>query len=199
MTPSELFRILAEKYPSHVVSSICEVETTCRRRGFCEDKQENTVIDFDEVKNDFYQGTRRPSSVDAVCVGKTGKYFCFVELKGWKNYMRFLNKQKVSVEETANGYDLSGKLEDSQRLCVALTGEDSLFAEMPVVFVLVTDVEVESDGSKLFADLMFKLADTSSDTYSKCISAAKQTLDTQVRIDHDYISCKDFDKHISAL
>ena len=56
MTPTELYEMLSAKYPSHIVGSICEVETTCRKKGFCSQKQNYPVIEFDEVKNYFCQG-----------------------------------------------------------------------------------------------------------------------------------------------
>ena len=199
MTPIELYKKMSAQYPSHVVASICEVETTCRKKGFCAQNQNYPVIDFDEVKNDFCQGGKSLASVDAVCASGKGRYFCFVELKGWSNYVNYLDKQKKTIAETAKGYNLKGKLDDSQEICILISGNKDLFMGMPIVFLLVTDITAKDDGMAVFADAMFKLAETSSDTYSKCLTAARKTLDTEIRVEHDYVYCKDFDKYIAAL
>lgn len=199
MTPTELYRLFEAKYPHRVVGAICEVETTCRRQGFCEHRQSVQVIDFDEVKNDFYQGVRSPASVDAVCASGSGRYFCFVELKGWKNYLRFENKQKEGIEATAASYHLDRKLEASEQLCISISSDGSLFASMSVVFVLVTDIDVAENGMEAFAGSLFALAETSSDRYLRCRTAAMQVLETEIKVEHDYVCCKDFDRHIADL
>ncbi len=199
MTPSELYRLLKNVCPDLEVESICDVETTCKRNGFCGHRQGVPVVDFDKVKSSFYKGRRSPASVDAVCVSGKGKYFCFVELKGWKNYLRFENKQKNSVEETVSGYHLGKKLEDSERLCVDISGDESLFDSMPVVFVLVTDIEVKEHGLESFADNMFALAETASEHYLECRTAARNVIESEIYVEHDYICCKDFDRHIESF
>lgn len=199
MTPAELYRLLETKYPDSVVGSICKLEKNCRRQGFCERRQGMPVVDFDGVKDIFYQGRRKPSSVDAVCVSGKGKYFCFVELKGWKKYLQYEEKQKENIEETAGGYHLEEKREGSVQLCVEIAEDDSLFASMPVVFLLMTDIEVKENGIEAFANSMFALAETSSDRYVRCVTAAKNVLESQIRVEHDYICCKDFDKYVSSV
>lgn len=199
MTPSDLYDKLVCKYSTLVVDSICQVETTCRKRGFCAEKQSHQVIDFDEVKNVFYQGKGTPASVDAVCLGDKKQYFCFVELKGWNNYIAHIDKQKDDVKNTAAGYNLRGKLEDSEELCEKIIGDANLFDSMPIVFLLVTDIEVKNDGMEAFADAMFKLAETSTDITSRCVNAAEDILKEQIRIEHDYIYCKEFDSHLAKL
>lgn len=77
-----------------------------QENGFCSDSQKYPVLDFDEIKNDFCRGTITLSSVDAVCVGELQKYFCFVELKGWERYIKYIDKQRKSVAKTVSGYNL---------------------------------------------------------------------------------------------
>lgn len=127
MTPIELYEFLRSQYSDFEVDSICQIEKTCKRVGLCTDKQGLHVIDFDKLKDTYYNKvTQKPASVDAVCLGNLQKYFCFVELKGWRNYMLYLEKQKRNIEETAKEYNLSGKLKDSQRLCCELTSDNDL-------------------------------------------------------------------------
>lgn len=161
MTPQELYHSICLRYQECEVDSICQTEKTCKRNGFCNDKQHHGVIDFDKVKDTYYDHLgvdKKPASVDAVCVGDQHEHFCFVELKGWKSYMAHRSQQKKNVEETAADYNLVGKLRDSQRLCMELTSNPDLFANMPIVFLLVTDIDVNENGLEWFADRLTDLA-----------------------------------------
>jgi len=200
MSPIELYEFIRSQYPCFEVDSICQTDKYCKRVGLCTDKQGHHVIDFDELKDTYYNKvTQKPASVDAVCVGNLQKYFCFVELKGWRNYMLHLKKQKRNIEETAKEYNLSGKLKDSQTLCIDLTSDKELFANMPVVFLLVTDIDVNKEGIENFNYNLNALASTSSDIYSECITESRRTLESEIRIQHDYVYCKDFDEHMKSL
>lgn len=70
---------------------------------------------------------------------------------------------------------------------------------MPVIFLLVTDINVKTNGIVAFADMMNKLGSNSSDIYSDCMSASEHTLDSVIHIDHKYIYCREFDDELSAL
>lgn len=201
MTPLELYSILKTNYSIHEVESVCCVEKTCKRNGFCVDYQHEKVLDFDNIKKDYYKGSSipMPASVDAVCVGGKYEHFCFVEMKGWDNYINYLEKQKKSIEQTVEGYNLEGKLMDSQELCINITKDKDLFAHMPVIFLLVTDIDVKANGIVSFADMINKLGGNSTDIYSKCLSEAQKTLDSEIHIEHQYIYCKEFDKNILVL
>lgn len=202
MTPEELYNILSSKYPQFVVDSICCVDKRCKD-AFCSEKQGWSVLSFDDVKESRYKIKKRelpmPASVDAVCIGKKQKYFCFVELKGWERYIANFEKQKKSIPETAGDYNLENKLKDSQNICKEITGDDDLFAQIPVIFLLVTDIDVKERGIESFSDMLTTLAQTGTDIYSECVTNAKKTLDSEIHIDHDYIFCKDFDDHIKDL
>ena len=201
MKPLELYNSLKLKYPSYEVGCICHVESTCCKKGFCSDIQHTPVLDFDAIKDHFCHGqtVSTPASVDAVCVGSLQKYFCFVELKGWDNYINFLDKQKNNIKETVDGYNLNGKLYDSQNLCIRITNNQDLFADMHIIFLLVTDINVKDNGIVAFADLVNKLGSNSTDIYSKCVSESKRTLDSEIHIDHDYVYCREFDDKLSVL
>ena len=51
MTPQELYHSICLRYQECEVDSICQTEKTCKRNGFCNDKQHHGVIDFDKVKD----------------------------------------------------------------------------------------------------------------------------------------------------
>lgn len=201
MIPSELYDCIKAKYPIYEVGCVCHVESTCFKNGFCSGMQHTPVLDFDKIKDDYYKGqvVATPASVDAVCVGGHQKYFCFVEMKGWDNYINYLDKQKKSVKETVENYNLERKLLDSQRLCVNIVNKSDLFAQMPVIFLLVTDINVKTNGIVALADMMNKLGSNSTDIYTNCLFASKQTLDSEIHIDHQYIYCREFDNEISVL
>ena len=200
MTPIELYEFLRSQYSDFEVDSICQIGKTGKRVGLCTDKQGLHVIDFDKLKDTYYNKvTQKPASVDAVCLGNLQKYFCFVELKGWRNYMLYLEKQKRNIEETAKEYNLSGKLKDSQRLCCELTSDNDLFSDMPIVFLLVTDIDVNKNGIDNFSYNLNALASTSTVIYSECITKSRKTLNSEIYIQHDYICCKDFDEHMKNL
>lgn len=189
MTPSELYSFIKREFPCCHVESVCKTETTCSREGFCDNMQCHAAIDFDRVKDTFCSGRKGdvPASVDAVCVGEVGKYFCFVELKGWRRYIDNLSRQKRTISETAAKYNLSGKLADSQRLCMQIVDDEDLFAHMPVVFLLVTDISVDADGIGAFGEMLSYLSSSSTDVYSQCLTNAKRTLDSEIHINHYYI------------
>lgn len=201
MTPIQLYNALSTAYPQHIVESVCCTETNCKKRGYCLDKQSYPVLDFDEIKKEYYHGqpVSMPASVDAVCVGSKQKHVCFVELKGWENYISHISQQRDSIEETAGGYNLDGKLLDSQELCKKITSDPDLFLNIPTIFLLVTDIDVKTHGIESFADNMLALASTGTDIYSQCATAAKRTLDSEIHIDHYFIYCKDFDEFVANL
>lgn len=201
MTPLDLYTILSLEYPSRVVESVCCTDKECCKKGYCADKQVLPVLDFDEIKKDFYNGKNvtMPASVDAICVGNKQEHICFVELKGWDSYIAHLKQQKKTPQETTAGYNLTGKLSDSQDLCKIITGDYDLFAHMPTTFILVTDIDVNNYGIESFANTMFSLSGTGSDIYSECLSNARKTLDSEIHINHYYVYCKQFDQLFSTL
>lgn len=201
MKPDDLYEIIRAKYPSLEVEGVCYVHKDCKRLGFCSDAQKTRVLDFDEIKNCEYHGLKKsvPSSVDAVCISGNKQTFCFVELKGWRLYIDYLTKQRHSVEETVDDYHLERKLIDSQSLCMSLASDSNVFAEVPICFILVTDIDTSTNGLESFHSMMTDLANCTVNLYSNCISAAEKTLDSEIHINHYYITCKQFDQFLSTI
>ena len=73
------------------------------------------------------------------------------------------------------------------------------FPTCPIVFLLVTDIDVNKNGIDNFNYNLNALASTSIVTYSECITKSRQTLNSEIYIQHDYICCKDFDEHMKNL
>lgn len=70
---------------------------------------------------------------------------------------------------------------------------------MPIVFLLVTDIDVNKNGIDNFNYNLNALASTSTVTYSEYITKFRQTFNSEIYIQHDYICCKDFDEHMKNL
>lgn len=201
MTPQQLYNTIKRIYPHYEVASICHTNKDCLRNGFCSNVQSVNVINFDFVKEDFYKGqTPTPASVDAVCVSTNGKQkFCFVEMKGWQQYMNKISRQKRTPEETALGYNLAGKLNDSQQLCIDLVADKDLFSKISVQFLLVTDIDTKINGIEAFQSLLNQLGQTSSNLYSKCITESCKVLESEIFIDKVYLTCKNFDQILNSI
>lgn len=201
MTPKELYDLICSQMPDYEVPSICYLEKNCLKNGFCSYSQSNPVLDFDNIKNKHFRDLKKstPASVDALTAGVHGTALCFVELKGWKNYIDHHTKQKKTVQETASGYNLAGKLSDSQALCIDLSKEPDIFAHMPVRFILVTDIDPTVSGIEYIHSMFIALAETTTEIYSQCITESQKVLDSDIHIDKVFIQCKDFDKYIATI
>lgn len=200
MTPQQLYDTIRQAYPHTEVASICYTNRTCKQDGFCPDLQTGNVIDFDAVKDSRYKGMApTPASVDAVCVSnKERQIFFFVEMKGWQKYIDKVYYQKQTPKEIASGYNLAGKLSDSQRLCVELASDKNLFAKMPVQFLLVTDIDTETQGINSFHSMLNMLGQSSTHLYSECLNQAQKSLDSEIYIDKAYITCKEFNNFLKG-
>lgn len=119
MTAEELFRLLATTYSLHS-QIICDLHNPCeslsKRR--CSDVLTHELINFDKVKIAFYKGqpVNQRSSADGFTYQKD--WFCFVELKGWRDYiMHNADASQSDIQEQADKYDLSKKYQDSMYIC----------------------------------------------------------------------------------
>ena len=113
--------------------------------------------------------------------------------------IKYIGKQRKSVAKTVSGYNLEGKLKDSQKLCMEIVADSVIFSDMPVFFLLVTDIDVKSHGIEALAEMLDVLGETSTDIYSQCISESGKVLDSEILIGHKYIYCKEFDKVMATL
>lgn len=200
MTPHDLYELIKGMYPHSEVPSICYTDKSCLRNGFCTHVQSTKVINFDKVKDDFCKGqSEKPASVDAICISGSDKVFYFIELKGWKKYLETQSKQRRSPQETVEGYKLSAKLSDSQRLCERLTSSSKLFADIPIRFLLVTDIDTKTHGIESFHSMLNQLGQTSTNIYLDCLQLARNTLESEIKIEREYISCKEFDSHMKSV
>lgn len=98
-----------------------------------------------------------------------------------------------------SGYNLEGKLKDSQKLCMEIVADSDIFSNMPVFFLLVTDIDVKTRGVEALVEMLDVLGEISTDIYTQCISESGKVLDSEILIEHKYIYCKEFDKVMATL
>ena len=128
-----------------------------------------------------------------------GHYFCFIEIKGWKKYLEWNTPSEKGIQEQAE-YDLKGKLETSEEICVAISGQHNIFRQIPEVFILVTDIDVSEQGVENFHFNMMALATTSSVWESKCNTELNSQLEQQITtIPKYYVTCKQLENKLNVI
>jgi len=124
-------------------------------------------------------------------------------LKGWADFLAFHTNPdtlQTEIEEQADKYDLNKKLMDSLFICREVSENADIFKDASIAFILVTDIDVDEDGTmELYSDLM-GLAETSSDWQMICNRELKdKLLSLPSDISTYYIKCQNFDEAISKL
>lgn len=153
-----LYKRLRE-YVSLPEKSICvlhlaEPRTPCpQSKYFCGTVSKKPVLDFDSVKELFCHQEETDTlwpSVDAVLY--KDELFLFVEIKGWRNFDTFQVRTEDSQEEVrikaenqAFKFNLKQKVEKSMDICRSISGDELLFDSIPLIYVLITDIETILD------------------------------------------------------
>lgn len=181
---------------------ICDLHNPCKIARKCQIVHHWPIIDFDDIKTKFHQGLSgdTPASVDGITF--SGRRFCFVEIKGWVEFLNHLKarNQELAIARKAASYDLSKKLFDSISICQILSGIEDLLSSLPVTYVLVTDIETESNGLAMFHNNLLRLADPTDNWFAICNRELKARLTTiPGNIPTVYVSCKDFDQKMAML
>ena len=202
--PAELYAKLISDFdlPEHI---LCDLHKPCNKSNGhrCRSVMAYPIIDFDEVKTEYQRGKsgNPKSSVDGFTY--KNQLCCFVELKGWADFLAFhtnLDTMQEEIEAQADKYDLNKKLMDSLSICREVAENADIFKDASIVFILVTDIDVDEDGTmEFFSDLM-ELAETSSDWKVVCNRELKDRLSSlPSNISTYYIKCQKFDEVISKL
>jgi len=203
-TPAELYAKLISDFDlsEHI---LCDLHKPCNKSNGrrCKSVMTNSIIDFDEVKTEYQRGKSGDpkSSVDGFTY--KNQLCCFVELKGWTDFLTFHTNPdmlQMEIENQANKYDLNEKLMDSMSICREVSENADIFKDVSIAFILVTDIDVDKDGTmELYSDLM-GLAETSSDWQVICNRELKdKLLSLPSDISTYYIKCQNFDETISKL
>ena len=203
-TPAELYAKLISDF--HLSEHIlCDLHKPCNKSGGhrCASVLTYRMIDFDTVKTEVHKGKSGSpkSSVDGFTY--KNQLYCFVELKGWVDFLKFHTDPttlEVEIREQAESYDLNKKLIESMSVCREISGNAEIFKDANIAFILVTDIDVDEDGTmEFFSDLM-ELAETSSDWKVVCNRELKDRLSSlPSNISTYYIKCQKFDEVISKL
>ena len=203
-TPAELYIKLISDF-SLSERILCDLHKPCNKSNGhrCGSVMTYPIIDFDEVKTEYQRGKsgNPKSSVDGFTF--KNQLCCFVELKGWADFLAFHTNPdtlQTEIEELADKYDLNKKLVDSMSICRDVSENANIFKNVSIAFILVTDIDVDEDGTMEFYSNLMDLAETSSDWETICNRELKdKLLSLPSDISTYYIKCQNFDETISKL
>lgn len=188
MNAKELYQQILKAYPNIREATICNLHKPCAKSKRCTVTSLNQYIDFDQVETEFDRGKPSRQSVDAV--SSAGDKFCFIEIKGWKDFLLWNTPDDETIALQAQ-YDLKGKFDVSKDICIGITKDKTLFDVIPEVFVLVTDIDVNNEGIENFFFNMMALASTATEWKTKCNAALQQQLNSQITsVPKYYVDCK---------
>lgn len=202
MTPQELYDLLNRKYPGNT-AIICDLHSAClpKRGHLCKIPQKYEIMNFDEVKKVFDRNMHgQHKSVDAVAVSVSKEKFCFIELKSWQELWNHKGTVEA-IQAQAEKYkdSLPQKLTDSMTVCTEVVGNSDLFADFSVVYLFVTDIDVNYQPLESLASNLNVLAGTSSDWMCLCNKLSRGILSRVKDVSTYYEQCKNFDKLIETL
>ena len=202
--PTDLYsKFLSDyKLPEQI---LCDLHKPCNHATGhrCTTVLTHKVINFDDVKTEYQRGKKGPQKASVDGFTYKDKLFCFVELKGWADFLTFHTNPdtlKTEIKEQADKYDLNKKLTDSMLICKDISSNPELFKDHSIAFILVTDIDIVEDGTmELYSDLM-SLAETSTNWKTICNQELKGKLSTlPLTIRTFYIKCQEFDKTLMKL
>lgn len=200
MESKEIYDCIKAKYPD-LETVICFLHKPCIGNP-CSKVSAKKVLDFDCVECRFHVGVQPSPSVDAVTYNEENSIFYFVEIKGWEKFYTYQLKPfdeedwEAKIEVQVKDYDLEGKLDNSLSLCQDITANKDCFENTELIYVLVTDIEVEMNPLQSIAYNLAMLSETSSKWKDLCNKYLFKRLDDISDIKKLYVYCKDFDLRI---
>lgn len=93
---------------NYVEVALCTLHHPCSLTRNCINGGDKLVFDFDQVTKDYCQRKKMPScaSVDALTENKDT--ICFIEIKGWKNYLdHTTNISEHKIQKQVDKYNLT--------------------------------------------------------------------------------------------
>lgn len=196
MNAKNLYDLVLATYPQAGEFIVCDLYKPCKGLRQCGSVATKHLIDFDFVECEYDKGEPSRPSVDAIAVA--GNTFCFIELKGWVEYLKYNIPTACGIKMKAN-YNLKGKLAESEEICVSLSGQKNLFNDIPEVFILVTDIDVQSGGIENFRSNLMALSQTSNSWESVCNQALDTELKRQISISKYYTDCRHLDEMLERI
>lgn len=184
---------------------ICDLHKPCNKADGhrCTAALAHKVIDFDKVKTEYQRGKFGPQKASTDGFTFKDNLFCFVELKGWEDFLIFhtnIATLQSEIKEQTEKYNLNKKLTDSMLICKDVAQNEDLFKDAKIAFILVTDIDIEDDGTMEFYTDLMSLAETSTNWKVVCNRELKGKLSTlPSAINTYYIKCQEFDNVIALL
>ena len=189
-------------------TTICHSHKPCKETPRCSDMSVTAVLDFDSIELQLATG-HRPSlpSCDGVALNNAQSVFCFVEIKGWEQFIvrniadtnNLTENDKTKIDKQTAQYDLKGKLEQSIKDCEIIANQNNLFPAIPYAYVIVTDINSNTNAlDDLYANLS-NLAETAS-VWTYCDDNMRALLNSvDITVKKVYAHCRDFDYIMSQI
>lgn len=98
MTPEHIYKQVMTK-TGVTPCSLCQLHVPCQHTPSCISLQQTPVINLDEVETQWHSAQGCASSPSSDALSYTEKVLCFVELKGWKE---FLSHQPIAQKPLAS-------------------------------------------------------------------------------------------------
>lgn len=86
MTPEHIYKQVMTK-TGVTPCSLCQLHVPCQHTPSCLSLQQTPVINLDEVETQWHSAQGCASSPSSDALSYTEKVLCFVELKGWKEFL----------------------------------------------------------------------------------------------------------------
>lgn len=206
MTPQDIILHLASYSPvSRTI--VCNINSGCNSKGnghyLCGSPKSSTeVLNFDIIKEKFQDEAKIPysKSVDAVCSTPQNTRLCFIEMKSWEMFLKYNNDEKaVEKQSEKYGADLPIKLSSSITLCQDILKPDKPFENCQISYILLTDIDTESDGIGSINNNLAMLVGTASNLKDLCNRHSRSIMDGITGVDTHYWHCKNLDDCIANL
>lgn len=184
--------------------AVCDLHKPCKSSIMpCRSSTSKNLIDFDSVEREYDKVNKLASrpSVDAIVTA--GDKFCFLEIKGWLEFLRRNIPTKIGIKKQATAYNLKDKYATSKEICGKIVCDEHIFESIPEVFILVTDIDVEKQGVESFQYNLMALAETGTDWQTFCNRSLNAQLNKQITtVPKFYVDCRHLEatlKEIKAI
>lgn len=196
-----------------VVKMICSFFVPCHKGFLCNRFPKSKMLDFDLIEKTWHMLTGKPSSSSTDGLTYTSKHLCFIEAKGWKKFLEYqpeLQKESTTEPEESRiyqrikkqnrKYHFQKKLLESISICEEIIGENVIVGRIPVLYILVTDVNPLQDSASLIFQQLNYLANSSSKWETLCVGEMRKRFEEEIGetrgIEARFIQCKQLDSYL---
>lgn len=112
------------------------------------------------------------------------------------------NEARIRKQAKKYQSDLPEKLAKSIEICKQINGEDSIFDDCRIVYILITDIPVQSSensGISSIDSALAALAGTSSNLNVLCNQLSKNIMNNIPKVETRYWECRHFDRELRNL